>query len=164
MPVHPIAGGTQALRPHLIVNDAAAAIDYYKKVFAAEEVERFQLDGSDKIMHAELHIAGCTISLSDEFPEMKSKSASTLGGSPVRLTLYCLDVDMVFDRAVKAGARSLEPVADMFWGDRFGRLIDPFGHEWSLATHKEDLTPEQMRERAKVSLQQMKQKKVKAHA
>jgi PhnB protein len=160
MPVNPVPHGGQPLMAHIVVRDAAAAIDFYKKVFAAEEIMRLPSEDNGKIMHAQLRISGCTLYLSDEFREGGNKSPQTLGGSPVTLTLYCLDADLVFNRAVKAGAKSVQPMQDAFWGDRCGRVKDPFGHEWALATHKEDLTVEQIRERAKKAMQ----RKVPAHA
>jgi uncharacterized glyoxalase superfamily protein PhnB len=107
------------------------------------------------IMHAEIKIGDSRIFLSEEFPEMGCRSPESLGGTASSLHLYVEDVDAAFKRAVAAGAQVKMPVADMFWGDRFGKLIDPFGHEWGMATHKEDLTPEEIRERANVFFAQM---------
>ncbi|MBI3928041.1 MAG: VOC family protein [Armatimonadetes bacterium] len=152
MPVNPLPEGTQPLVPYLIVKDAAKAIDFYKKVFAAEEVARMPCPESKKIMHAELRIAGCMLYLADEQPEAGFKSPRTLGGSPVGMTLYCLDADKVFQRAVSAGAKVLKPMADAFWGDRYGTVTDPFGHQWTVMMRKEELTMEQVMQRSKTAM------------
>ena len=103
------------------------------------------------VMHAEIRIGDSPIMLNDEFPEHGARGPKTIGGTPVSIHLYVNDVDALFDRAVKAGAKVTMPIADMFWGDRFGKLEDPFGHQWSLATHKEDVTPEECMQRAKAA-------------
>jgi PhnB protein len=134
--------------PAYVLHDAAAAIEFYKTVFGAQEKARMTTpDG--KIMHAELAFGNSVLMLSDESPQMGSKSAKTLGGSPVSLMLYTPDVDGVFAKATAAGAQPAMPVADMFWGDRFGMLAGPDGFPWGVATHKEDLTPEQIAQRSK---------------
>jgi uncharacterized glyoxalase superfamily protein PhnB len=132
-----------SLTPGLAIRGAAAAIAFYVKAFGAKELSR--MPGPDgKLMHAELKIGDRILMLGDESPEMGSPSPQTLGGSAVALMHYVKDVDAVFARAVAAGAKSLFPPADMFWGDRYGQVVDPFGHRWSIATHKADLTPRQM--------------------
>jgi PhnB protein len=142
--------GYHAVTPYLIIKGAAQAIEYYKKVFGATEL--FRMDGPDgKVGHAELQIGDSHIMLADENPTMGTghASASTIGGSPVSLYLYLPDVDAVVDRAVAAGAKILKPVQDQFYGDRSGFIQDPFGHLWGVATHVEDVSPEEMEERAR---------------
>jgi PhnB protein len=144
---HYIPAGYHSATPYLIINGAAKAIDFYKNAFGATEVLRMaQPDG--KIGHAEIKIGDSHIMLADEVPQMGYKSPKSLGGSPVSILLYLDDVDKVFNRAVAAGATSNRPVADQFYGDRMGTLTDPFGHVWSLATHVEDIPPEEMTRRA----------------
>lgn len=133
--------------PYLCVNDAAGAIEFYKKAFGATELQRMGAPG-EKIAHAEMKIGDAIIMLADEFPEMGFRSPQTLGGSPVIIHLYFEDVDAVAEAALAAGAKMLKPVEDQFYGDRAGRLEDPFGHSWWIATHKEDLTPEEVGRRA----------------
>ena len=146
--VHYIPKGYAAVTPYLIVKGAAQAIDFYKKVFGATEVMR--MNGPDgRIGHAELSIGGSHIMLADEHPEMGHQSPLTLGNSPVSFLVYVEDVDATVGRAVADGAKILKPVADQFYGDRMGFIQDPFGHRWGVATHKEDLSEEEMRERAK---------------
>lgn len=149
-PGKPVPEGYHTLTAHLVVKGAAAAIEYYKKAFGAEEVLRMPGPGGT-IMHAEIRIGDSHIMLNDEFPDFRKLSPRTIGGSPVTLHLYVNDVDAVFDRAVKAGATVMMPVGDMFWGDRYGALEDPYGHHWSIATHKEDLTAEEIAERMKAA-------------
>ncbi len=144
----PVPDGYHTLTPHLICRDAAKAIDFYKKAFGAEERMRMP-DPSGRIMHAELSIGDSTFMLGEENPQCGNQSPLSLNGSPVSLHIYVQDVDKSFDRAVKAGAKVKMPVMDMFWGDRYGQVSDPFGHSWSLATHTKDLTPEEMMKGAK---------------
>jgi uncharacterized glyoxalase superfamily protein PhnB len=133
------------LSPHLVCAGAAKAIDFYKKAFGAEEMMR--LPGKDgRLVHAALQINGSTVMLVDEYPEMGNKAPSTLKGTAVTLHLMVDDVDAAAKRAVKAGAKVVMPVADMFWGDRYGVLEDPFGHRWSIATHLRDMTVEEIKE------------------
>jgi PhnB protein len=147
MAVKPIPEGFHTVTPYLAVRGAAQAIDFYRRAFGAEEVVRMPMPGGDKVMHAELRIGDSRLMLADEFPEMGGeKSPAALGGSGVTIHLYVDDVDATFARAVGAGATAKAPPADMFCGDRFGKLEDPFGHVWSIATHKADPTPEQMAE------------------
>ena len=137
--------GMHSLTPHLVCADAAKAIDFYKAAFAA--VETMRLPGPDgKLMHAALRIGDSMLMLADEWPDMGSVGAKALGGSPVTIHLMVPDVDATVERAVAAGATLTMPVADMFWGDRYGRLEDPFGHRWSVATRQRELTPAQMLE------------------
>ena len=143
--VKPIPEGMHTLTPHLICDGAADAIEFYKKAFNAVETTR--LPGPNgKLMHASLKIGDSTLMLAEEFPNCGNSSPLTLKGSPVTLHLYVKDVDASVAQAVAAGAKVTMPVADMFWGDRYGQIEDPFGHRWSIATHTRDLTPEQIRE------------------
>lgn len=136
------------ITPSVVVKGAAQAIEFYKKALGAQELMRMP-NPDGKIMHAELKIGDSVIFVSDEIPNMGlTKSPQTLGGCTGALHLYVDDVDASFQRAVDAGAKSAMPVADMFWGDRYGTITDPFGHVWGLATHKEDVSPAEMEERA----------------
>ncbi len=146
--VKAVPEGYHTVTPGFVVDDGAAAIEFYKRAFGAEELSRSTAPGG-KIMHAELQIGNSKLFLSDEIPEMGVRSAKSFGGSPVGLWLYVPDVDRLFARAVAAGARPTNPPVDMFWGDRFGRLTDPFGHTWSIATHTEDVPPGEMAERSR---------------
>jgi uncharacterized glyoxalase superfamily protein PhnB len=153
--VKPIPEGFHSVTPHLVVKGAAKAIGFYKKAFGAEEVVRMPAPDGERLMHAEIKIGDSFVMLADEFPEMGGgKSPEALGGSPVGLMIYVPDVDATFNQAVAAGAKVKMPPTDMFWGDRYSKVTDPFGHEWAIATHKEDLTPEQMSERAAKAFQQ----------
>ena len=146
MAVKPVPEGYAGATPYLSIRNAAAAIDFYKKAFGATELLRMtQPDG--RVGHAELRIAGAIVMLADEFPEMDIKSPQALGGSPVTIHVYVEDVDRFTERALAAGLEVLRPVADQFYGDRSGFFQDPFGHRWSFATHKEDLSPEELRRR-----------------
>ncbi|MEO8856503.1 MAG: VOC family protein [Burkholderiaceae bacterium] len=141
----PIPEGMHTLTPHLVCADAAAAIEFYKKAFGA--VEGGRLPGPDgRLMHAMVRIGDSALMLVDEMPEWNVVGPKTLKGSPVTVHMYVADVDATVARAVAAGARLTMPVADQFWGDRYGQLEDPFGHKWSVATHTRDLSEEQMRE------------------
>jgi len=131
----------------LCVSGASKAIDFYKQAFGAVETLRIA-DPSGKIGHAEIKIGEATIMLADEFPEMGFRSPQAFGGSPVTIHLYVADVDTLFSQAVAAGAKAVEPVEDKFYGDRAGKLEDPFGHVWYIATHKEDIAPEEVQKRA----------------
>lgn len=142
----PIPKGFTTVTPHLVVNGAAEAIELYKKAFGAKEKNR--MPGPDgRLMHAEIQIGDARLMLSDEFPGGSSKSPKALGGTHSSVMLYVKKVDAVFEQAVKAGFTVTMPVADMFWGDRYGQLVDPFGHSWAIATHIEDVTPKQMAKR-----------------
>ena len=145
--VKPIPDGYPQVTPYLSVNGAAAAIDFYTKVFGARERMRMPAP-EGRIGHAELELGDSLIMLSDAFPEMGVRSAKEIGGTPVTISLYVDDVDGVFDRALKEGATAVRPVENQFYGDRTGQLEDPFGHRWSVATHVEDVPPEEMEKRA----------------
>ena len=134
--------------PALVVRDAATAIEFYKNAFGAQEQVRMRGPDGAKVMHAELKIGDSIIFLCDEFPDMACRSPVSLGGMTAMFHLYVPDVDAAFQRAINAGAQVKMPVADMFWGDRYGKVLDPFGHEWGLATRQEEVSPEEMRKRA----------------
>jgi len=145
--VKPIPEGYHSVTPYLSIKGAAAAIDYYKQVFGATEL--FRMAGPDgKIGHAEIKIGDSPIMLADEFPEMEFVSPKTLGGSPVGLMIYVDDVDTMYTQAISAGAQEIKPLQNQFYGDRSGTLKDPFGHVWTVATHIEDVPPEEMEQRA----------------
>ena len=145
--VKPIPDGYPQVTPYLCVDGAAAAIEFYGEIFGAKE--RMRMAGPDgKVGHCELELGDSVIMLSDEFPEMGASSPKTVGGTPVTMSVYVDDVDKVYDRAVKAGAKALQPVEDKFYGDRSGQFEDPFGHRWSVATHVEDVPPDEMAKRA----------------
>ena len=146
MPVKPIPDGYHTATPYLIVKGAADAIEFYKKVFGAAELFRVPGPGG-ALMHAEIKIGDSIIMLADEFPEMNALSPKTIGGSPVGLMLYLTNVDDVFHRAIAAGAKELRPLQNQFYGDRSGTVEDPFGHKWTIATHVEDLTHEEIERR-----------------
>ena len=143
-----IPEGLHTVTPHLVVKNAAAAIEFYKKAFGAQERSRFEMPGG-RIGHAELKIGDSVIFLADEMPSPgATQSPQSVGTSTCTLNIYVDDVDKLFEQAVNAGGKSVMPVADMFWGDRYGTITDPFGHVWSIATHKEDLTQAEMEQRA----------------
>jgi uncharacterized glyoxalase superfamily protein PhnB len=145
MSVKPIPDGYHTLTPFLTVRDASRAIEFYKTAFGA--TERGVAKGPDgKVMHAELKIGDSIIMMSDEYPEFGTVSPETVGNSSMGLHIYVDNVDAAFDRAVKAGAKVEMPVADQFWGDRYGKLKDPFGHKWSIATHTKDMSMDEMKE------------------
>jgi PhnB protein len=151
-PVKYIPEGYTSVTPYLIIKGAAKAIEYYKNVFGATEVLRMaRPDG--QIGHAELQIGNSRIMLADENPAMGYRSAESIGSSPVSLYLYLADCDKVVEKAVAGGAKILKPVADQFYGDRSGFIQDPFGHFWGIATHKEDVSAEEMKERVKKAMQ-----------
>ncbi len=149
--VKSIPKGYESVTPYLIVDGAAAAIEFYKNVFGASERMRFAAPGG-RIGHAELIIGGSVIMLADEHPEMGARGPHSIGGSPVGIHLYIEDVDAVASRAVAAGAKLLRPAADQFYGDRLGTIEDPFGHLWHIATHIEDVPPDEMRRRAEAAM------------
>lgn len=146
MSVQPVPDGFHTVTPYLVCKGAAKAIEFYKEGFGATEVMRLDAPGG-KIGHAEIRIGDSIIMLADEHPEMGAVSPETLGGSPVSIMLYVEDVDSRFDAAIKAGGTVVRPVEDQFYGDRNGTLKDPFGHQWTIGTHKEDLTPEEIEQR-----------------
>lgn len=132
--------------PYLIVEGAAVAIQFYQDIFGAKEMMRMP-GPNGRIMHAELQIGDARIMLADEFPDMNIRGPRSLGGTPITLLVYVEDVDAITAKAVAAGAKSMRPVQDQFYGDRAGTIADPFGHQWTIATHKEDVTMEQLQER-----------------
>jgi PhnB protein len=146
MPVKPIPEGYHSITPYLIIKGAAKAIDYYKQAFGATELCRMEGPGGC-IGHAELKIGDSPIMMADEFPDMGWKSPQTYGGSSVTILVYVPNVDEVFNRAVAAGGKVLKPLKNEFYGDRSGTLADPFGHTWTVATHVEDVPPEEMERR-----------------
>jgi PhnB protein len=142
-----IPEGYHTATPYLILTGAARAIEFYQQAFGATELMRLAAPGG-KVMHAEIQIGDSRIMLADECPEMDARGPQMIGGTPVSLMLYVKDVDAVTARAVAAGAKLLRPVQDQFYGDRCGTLTDPFGHQWTIATHKEDVSPEEISRRA----------------
>src|SRR6266542_7029586 len=154
MPTKPIPEGYHTLTTYLAVDNAAEAIEYYKRAFAAKERVRMEAPGG-AIGHAELEIGDSLVMLSDPFPQANTKPPTELGGTSASVFMYVKDVDAVVKQAVDAGATVTMEVADQFWGDRFGTVSDPFGHTWSIATHVEDVPPEEMAERAKVAMAAM---------
>ncbi len=153
--VAPVPSGYRTVTAYLTVNDGPRALDFYKRAFGAREMARMAGPGG-KIMHAEFRIGDSIVMLADEMPGTSSpKAPTTLGGTTGSLFLYVTDVDGAFRKAMDAGCTSIMPPTDMFWGDRFGKLRDPFGNEWGMATHKEDVPPRQMAERAKAAMAQM---------
>jgi uncharacterized glyoxalase superfamily protein PhnB len=140
-----IPRGMHTITPHIIVDGAAAAIDFYKKAFRAIERMRMPTE-SGKLMHASIRIGDSTMMLVDEMPEWNAKGPKALAGTPVTIHLYVKDADKTFAEAVAAGATVKMPLADMFWGDRYGILVDPFGHEWAIATQKRVMSPKEMME------------------
>jgi len=155
----PIPEGFHSIQPGLVIRDAAKAIDFYKKALGAQELMR--MPGPDgKIMHAELKIGDSVIFLSEEMPMPGNvKSPQTLGGCTCVLNVYVPNVDELFKQAIAAGAKESMPVADQFWGDRYGSFVDPFGLSWGLATHKEDVSPQDMGKRAQAFFASMAEKK-----
>ena len=154
MAVKPIPEGYHTLTPYLAVEDASKAIEFYKDAFGAEELVR--MPGPDgKIAHAELQLGDSKLMLSDPFPQSDVRPPSERGGSTASIFMYVKDVDATFEQAQQAGAEVVSELEDMFWGDRFGSLSDPFGHHWSIATHKEDLSEEEMAERSKAAMAEM---------
>jgi PhnB protein len=150
----PIPEGYRTVTPYLVLDDAASAIDFYKTAFGAKERMRMEAPGG-KIGHAEIEIGDSMVMISDSFPQSTTKSPRELGGTTAGVFLYVEDVDAVTQKAVDAGATVTMEVADQFWGDRFGSITDPFGHSWSIATHVEDVPPEEMAERAKEAMAAM---------
>jgi uncharacterized glyoxalase superfamily protein PhnB len=149
--VQPIPAGFHTVTPYLVCRGAAGAIDFYKRAFGAKE--KVRMPGPDgKVAHAEIQIGDSRVMLGDEWPEMGAKSPEMLGGSAGGVFLYVKNVDAFANKAIAAGATVVMPVQDMFWGDRYGKLKDPFGHEWSVATHKEDLTPKEMAKRGQAAM------------
>jgi PhnB protein len=151
--VRPVPKNFHSVTPHLTVEGAADAIKFYKKAFGAKELSRMKSpDG--RLMHAMIMIGNSVVMLNDAYPEWGGKGPKALGGTPIAVHLYVEDADKAFKKALKAGATVAMPIADMFWGDRYGLLIDPFGHRWGVATHKKDMTPAQMAKAAKAAMAQ----------
>ena len=146
--VKAIPDGFHTLTPHLVIRGASDAIEFYKKAFGAEEIGRMSMPGTSTVMHATIRIGDSIVMLNDEFPDMGAVSPTVLKGSPVTIHMYVNDVDAVYNRAVAAGAKATMPVQDQFWGDRYGKLVDPFGHQWTIGTRKENLTEKEIGERA----------------
>jgi PhnB protein len=146
MAVKPIPDGYQTATPYLIVNGAVQAIEFYQKAFGATELMRLA-DATGKLAHAEIRIGNSIVMLSDEYPDMGFRSPHSLGSSPVTIMLYVEDVDARFSQALAAGAKTLRPVENQFYGDRSGTLSDPFGHVWTIATHVEDVSLEEVNKR-----------------
>jgi uncharacterized glyoxalase superfamily protein PhnB len=153
--VSPVPEGMHTLTPHIVVNDARKAIDFYQKAFGAVVCDVHPMpDG--KIMHAAIKIGDSTVMLNDEFPEMGAPSpATTKTDTCVRLHLYVPDADKTFNAAVGAGAKVIMPIADMFWGDRYGQVVDPFGHRWSIATRTKNMTEQEMKAAGEAAMAQM---------
>ena len=147
MAAKPIPDGYHTVTPYLIVEGAVAAIDFYKKAFGAKELFTMPCGGG-KLGHAEIQIGSSIIMLADAMPEMGYRGPQALGGTPVSILLYVENVDQRFNQAVAAGGKVMKPLQDQFYGDRSGTLTDPFGHVWSIATHKEDIAPEEIKRRA----------------
>jgi PhnB protein len=151
----PIPDGYHTVTPHITVNGAEKALEFYKRAFGAQEIVRMPGPGGKGIMHAEIKIGNSIIMLNDELHGMGERSPQSLGGHTGSIYLYVEDVDAVYAKAVAAGAMGRVPVSDMFWGDRTGRIVDPFGHEWAISTHKEDVSTEEIRKRAEAFMAKM---------
>jgi uncharacterized glyoxalase superfamily protein PhnB len=149
--VQAIPAGYHTVTPYIVCRDASNAIEFYKRAFGAKEKIRMPGPGG-KLMHAEIKVGDSVVMLCDEMPEMGAVSPASLGGSPASILMYVKNVDAAVEKAATAGATVVMPVQDMFWGDRYGRVKDPFGHEWQIATHKEDLTAKQMAQRQKAAM------------
>lgn len=145
----PVPEGFHTLTPYLIVHDASKAIDFYKTAFDAREISRSVGPAGKNILHANLKIGDSIIMLSDEFPDMNYRSPQSLGGSSVTIHMYVNNADSVFNKAISSGATILIPMMDTFWGDRCGQVLDPFGHRWSIATRKQDLSEEEIKNAGK---------------
>lgn len=154
----PIPDGYNTITASLIVKNAVNAIEFYKKAFGAQELYRFLGPDSKTIMHAELKIGNSRIMLSEEALQMNCRSPQSLGGTGIHIYMYVDDADTTFDKAVAAGAKPTMPIADMFWGDRFGTIQDPFGHVWGIATHKKDMSTEEINKAGQEFFKHMQQK------
>jgi uncharacterized glyoxalase superfamily protein PhnB len=154
----PIPDGYHTITASLIVKDADNAIEFYKKAFGAQELYRFLGPDGKTIMHAELKIGDSRIMLSEEAPQMNCRSPQSLGGTGIHIFMYVDDADTTFNKAVAAGAKSTMPMVDMFWGDRFGTIEDPFGHVWGIATHKKDMSMEEINKAGQEFFKHMQQK------
>lgn len=152
--VKAVPEGLHTITPHLVVNGATKAVEFYKNVFGAKILSVHNTpDG--KVMHAEIQIGDSKVFLADEFPGMSCPSPNTAGGTTVVLNLYSENVDQLFNKAVSAGATVVMPLGNQFWGDRYGQVVDPFGHRWALGQHVEDVAPEELERRAKEAFSQM---------
>lgn len=145
--INPLPEGTQPLIPYMTMHDCAKAMEYYKKVFMAEEISRMPSPDGKKIMHAEMRISGCVVYMSDECPEVGAKSPKGMKHHSIAMTMYCLDAEKVQKRAIKHGATMVKKVELQFWGDKMGTVVDPFGHQWTFMQRVEELSPEQVHER-----------------
>lgn len=152
----PIPDGCHSVIPHLVVKGADKAIEFYKQALGATEMSRIPGPDGKSVLHAELRVGGGRVYICDEFPQSGCKAPTSIGATSVTLHVYVADVDAAFAKAVAAGAVVMMPLMDMFWGDRYGKIRDPFGHEWSLASHIEDVPPEEMPARAKDAMARMK--------
>lgn len=153
MPVNPVPNGFHSITPHLVIRGAAKAIEFYKQAFGAESLGAMSMPGSDKIMHATIKIGDSMLMLADDFPEMGSHSPQdSPAGSGVVIHIYTADTDGMFQNAVAAGATVKMPPMDMFWGDRYAQVTDPFGHGWSIGTHVKDVAPAEMAAAAKQAM------------
>jgi PhnB protein len=143
-PGKPVPEGYHTATPYLTIKNAGEAIDFYKRAFGAEEIVRMPGPDGKGVMHAEIKIGNSMLMVSDEWPMGDCKSPKSLGGTTVNIFLYVQDVDSIFNKAVAAGAQATMPPTDMFWGDRYGKVVDPYGHSWGIATHKLDMTPQEI--------------------
>lgn len=153
MPVSPIPEGYHSVTPYLIVKNAAAAIEFYKKALGAAELFRMEAPGG-KIGHAEIRIGDSHVMLADEYPDMGYKGPESLGGTSVHLMVYVSDVDKTYPQAIAAGGKEIRPLQTQFYGDRSGTLADPFGHVWTISTHVEDVSEEEMKKRAEAAMKE----------
>ena len=161
MAVQQIPQGYHSLTPSVVVDNAVKAIDFYQKAFDAKEIYRLPM--GDRIAHAELQIGDSRFMLSDEFKDWDALSPKTRGGATGGMLIYVPDADAAIDKAVKAGAKVVQPAEDQFWGDRMGTVVDPFGHKWMLGTHIEDVPPDEMEKRGKQWLADMQKNTSAAH-
>ena len=153
MPVSPIPEGYHSVTPYLVMKNAAAAIEFYKKAFGAVELFRMAGPGG-KIGHAEIKIGDSPVMLADEYPDMGFKGPESLGGTPVSLMIYVDDVDKIYPQAIAAGGKEVRPLQNQFYGDRSGTLTDPFGHVWTISTHVEDVPEEELAKRAEAAMKE----------
>ena len=156
MSTKPVPEGYHTATPHIVVTDAARALEFYGRAFGATELMRMPAPGG-RIGHAEISIGDSRIMLCDEFPEMGARSPRALGGSPVSIYLYVDDADRVTKQAIRAGAKEIRPLEDKFYGDRSGTIEDPFGHTWHISTHKEDVSPEELQRRVQKMMKERPQ-------
>lgn len=155
MAVSPVPPGQHTVTPHLVLRDTAKAIDFYKKAFGMTEVMRMSGPEGRGVVHAELKIGDSLIYLADEWPGAETAAPEKFGGTTVTISLYVPECDKLFNQAVAAGCKAAMPPVDMFWGDRFAKVVDPFGHSWTIATHIEDVPPAEMERRGKEFMAKM---------